>query len=81
MGEPGGPAEAERAVDQDLVTADGDIGADLEIGPAQLVFDLLVTLFELVTDAVNAHDLGQAGRRVRAARLTGTPARGRFLTR
>ena len=37
MGEPGGPAEAERAVNQDLVTADGDVRADLEVGPAQLV--------------------------------------------
>ena len=44
FGEPGGPAEAERAVDQGLVAADGDIGADLEVGPAQLVLDLLVAL-------------------------------------
>jgi len=26
------------------VAADGDIGADLEVGPAELVLDLLVTL-------------------------------------
>ena len=39
IGEPGGPAEAERAVDQALVAADRDIGADLEVRPAQLVFD------------------------------------------
>jgi hypothetical protein len=44
IGEPGGPAEAERAVDQGLVAADRDIGADLEAGPAQLVLDLLITL-------------------------------------
>ena len=44
MGEPGVPAEAERAVDQRLVAADGDVGADLEIGPAQLVLDLLAAL-------------------------------------
>ena len=44
IGEPGGPAEAERAADQGLVAADGDVGADLEIGPAQLVLDLLVAL-------------------------------------
>jgi hypothetical protein len=31
MGELGGPAEAERAVDQDLVAADRDVGADLEV--------------------------------------------------
>jgi hypothetical protein len=44
IGEPGVPAEAERAVDQHLVTAGRDIGADLEAGPAQLVLDLLVAL-------------------------------------
>jgi len=42
--ESGIPAEAERAVDQGLVAADRDIGADLAVGPAQLVFDLLVAL-------------------------------------
>ena len=36
--EPGVPAEAERAVDQGLVAADRGVGADLEVGPAQLVF-------------------------------------------
>jgi hypothetical protein len=51
MVEPGVPAEAERAVDQHLVPADRDIGADLEIGPAQLVLDLLVTLLDgLITN-------------------------------
>jgi len=51
MSEPGVPAEAERAVDQDLVAADRDIGADLEIGPAQLVLDLFVTLLDgLITN-------------------------------
>src|SRR5260370_1152088 len=74
MGEPGVPAEAERAVNQDLVAADRDVGADLEIGPAELVLDLLVTLLDPVADAVQAHDLGQARRRVRAARLA-RPAR------
>src|SRR6185369_466712 len=61
MGEPGGPAEAECAVDQDLVAADGDVGADLEVGPAELVLDLLVALLDPVPDAVNPGDLGQAG--------------------
>jgi hypothetical protein len=63
--EPGSPAEAERAVDQSLVAADRDIGADLEVGPAQLVFDLLVALLDPVAGRVEAHDLGQAGGRVR----------------
>jgi hypothetical protein len=40
IGEPGGPAEAERAADQRLVAADRDIGTDLE----QLVLDLLIAL-------------------------------------
>ena len=41
---PGSPAEAERAGDQGLVAADRDVGADLEVGPAQLVPDLLAAL-------------------------------------
>ena len=42
---------AERAVDQRLVAADRDIGADLEVGPAQLVLDLLVALLDgLITN-------------------------------
>ena len=41
---PGIPAKAERAVDQGLVAADRDVGADLDVGPAQLVFDLFVAL-------------------------------------
>src|SRR5205814_3186533 len=67
MGEPGGPAEAERAVDQHLVAADRDVGADLEVGPAELVLDLLVALLDPVADRVQAHDLGQAGRGERGA--------------
>src|SRR5204863_6290760 len=67
ISEPGGPAEAERAVDQGLVAADRGIGADLEVGPAQLVRDLLVALLDPVPDAVYPHDLGEACGRVRAA--------------
>src|SRR5712691_2316818 len=48
--EPGVPAEAERAVDQGLVPADRGVGADLEVGPAQLVLDLLVALLDPVPD-------------------------------
>jgi hypothetical protein len=68
IGEPGGPAEAEGAVDQGLVAADGDVGADLEVGPAQLVlrgghtlrgFDRLPAEVELTNPR---HPL--AGRRV-----------------
>src|SRR5438552_14387753 len=51
IGEPGGPAEAERAGDQHLVAADRDIGADLEVGPAEFVLDLLVALLDgLITN-------------------------------
>src|SRR5215470_2108730 len=39
IGEPGGPAEGEGAVDQGLVAADREVRADLEIGPAQLVVE------------------------------------------
>src|SRR5213078_5315991 len=65
ISEPGVPAEAERAVDQGLVAADREVGADLEVGPAQLVFDLLVALLDPVAQAVAAHHLGQVGRRER----------------
>src|SRR5207302_7552797 len=76
VAEPGGPAEAERAVDQGLVAADREIGADLEVGPAQLVFDLLVALLDPVPDAVDPGDLGQAGCRVRATGLAGAAGTG-----
>ena len=74
--EPGVPAEAERAVDQGLVAADRGVGADLEVGPAQLVLDLLVALLDPVPDAVDPGDLGQvsrpgAGCRPRAGRRAG----------
>ena len=59
-GEPGVPAEAERAVDQHLVAADGDVGADLEVGPAELVLDLLIRLLDPVPQPVDPRDLGQA---------------------
>jgi hypothetical protein len=39
------------------------LAADLEISPAQLVFDLLVALLDPVAQPVAAHNLGQAGRR------------------
>jgi hypothetical protein len=48
------------------VAADRDVGADLEVGPAQLVLDLLVALLDPVADAIDPGDLGQAGGRVGA---------------
>src|SRR6266496_4614026 len=69
MGEPGVSAEAERAVDQGLVAADRGVGADLEVRPAQLVFDLFAALLDPVPDPVDPHDLGQVRGRVRAVRL------------
>src|SRR5262249_43349491 len=77
VSEPGVPAEAERAVDQGLVAADGGVGADLEVGPAELVFDLFVALPGPVPDAVDPHDLGQGSGRVRAAGLTRAAGAGR----
>ena len=62
LGEEGLPAEAERAAHQRPVPADGPVGADLEVGPAELAFDLLVALLDPVAQPVQAHDLGQVGR-------------------
>src|SRR6266702_8256123 len=76
MGEPGVPAEAEGAVDQDLVAADGEVGADLEVSPAELVLDLLVALLDPVADGVDPGDLGQAGGGVGAAGLAGAAGPG-----
>jgi hypothetical protein len=46
VGDPGLPAEAECAADQGVVAADGGVRADLEVGPAQFVFDLFVALLD-----------------------------------
>jgi hypothetical protein len=46
------------------------VGADLEVGPAQLVLDLLLALLDPVPDPVDPHDLSKARSRVRAVRLT-----------
>ena len=56
--------------------ADREVGADLEVGPAQLVLDLLVALLDPVADRVDPHDLGQPGGRVRAVRLPGAAGTG-----
>ena len=45
--EEGVPAEGERAAHQHLMAVDRGGGADLEVGPAEFVFDLLVALFNL----------------------------------
>lgn len=61
-GEPLVPAEGEGAVDQGLVAADGTVGADLEVGSAEFVLDLLSALLDPWPQAVEAGDLGQVGR-------------------
>lgn len=43
-GKPLVPAEGGGAVDEGLVAADGEVGADLEVSPAEFVLDLLVAL-------------------------------------
>jgi hypothetical protein len=58
------------------VAADGGVGADLEVGPAEFVLDLLVALLDPVADAVDPRDLGQSGGRVRAVCLAGTAGPG-----
>lgn len=55
----GVPAAGERAGDQGLVAADGEVGADLELGPAEFVVDLLVALFDPVLQAVEPDELGR----------------------
>ena len=81
VAEPGGPAEAERAGDQDLVAADGDVGADLEVGPAQLILDLFVALLGPVPDPVGPHDLLKARGGCGLPASRGLPGRGRLVAR
>ena len=64
-GEPLVPAEGEGAVDQGLVTVGGPLGADLEVGPAELVLDLFAALLDPWPQPVQPDDLGEVGRRVR----------------
>ena len=59
FGEDGLPAEAERAAHQRPVPADRPVRADLELGPAELAFDLLVALLNPVTQPVQAHDVSE----------------------
>lgn len=65
-GEPLVPAEGEGAVDQGVVVADGAVGADLEVCPAEFVLDLFVALLDPRPQAVETDDLGEGSRRVRA---------------
>ena len=39
----------------------GAVGADLEVGPAEFILDLLIALLHPVAQAVQAHDLRQIG--------------------
>ena len=61
VGEPGRLGEAERAQDRGLVATDGQVGADLEVGPAEFVLDLFVALFDPVPQPVQAQQFGQVG--------------------
>src|SRR3954454_21080762 len=54
------PAVGERAADQAEVAANRGGRADLEIGPAQLLFYLLVALLQPGAQPGAAHHLGQA---------------------
>jgi hypothetical protein len=49
---PGLPAEGERDADQGQVAGDGGGGADLEVGPAEFVFELFVALFDSAAEFV-----------------------------
>src|ERR687897_992266 len=59
LSEEGLPAEAERTAHQRPVPADGPVAADLEVGPAELAFDLLVALLDPVAQPVQAHDVSK----------------------
>jgi hypothetical protein len=69
-GEPLVPAEGESAVHQGLVVADGVVGADLEVGPAEFVLDLFVGLFRSASCSGRAAPATRSGTRE-------TPAAGR----
>ncbi len=75
-GEPGVPAERERAGDQGLVAADRGVGTDLEVGPPESVLDLLVALFDPVSDAVDPYDFVQVGGGFGAVGLAGAAGAG-----
>lgn len=70
-GEPGVRAERERAGDQGLVTADRGVGTHLEVGPPEFVLDLLVALFDPVSDSVDPYDFVQVGGGFGAVGLAG----------
>jgi|RhiMetdeSRZDD1v2_1073273.scaffolds.fasta_scaffold19473_4 hypothetical protein len=61
LGQQGLPAEREGAAHQGPVPADGPVAADLEVGPAQLPLDLLVTLLDPVTQPIQPHHLSPVG--------------------
>ena len=46
------------------MAADGSVGADLEVGPAEFVLDLFVALLDPVPQPVDPHDLGEVGGQV-----------------
>ena len=55
------PFQAEGAVDESPVSADGQVRADLEVSPAQFVFDLVVVLFDPAPQPVQRGDVGVGG--------------------
>ncbi|MEU0566970.1 hypothetical protein ABZ297_16510 [Nonomuraea sp. NPDC005983] len=58
------------------MAADGDVGTDLEVGPAQLVLDLLVALLDPMPQAVEADEFAMDGRLLGASKWLG-PGQGR----
>jgi hypothetical protein len=59
LGTEGLPAERERTAHQRPVAPDGPVTANLEVGPAELAFDLLVALLDPVPQPIQPHHLGQ----------------------
>lgn len=64
-------AEAEGAVGQSLVSADGGVGAHLGVGPAQFILDLLVALLDPVAHRVDPHHFSQIRCRMSTVLLRG----------
>jgi hypothetical protein len=61
LGLAGVPAKAERQARQRPVPPDRPVASDLEVGPAELVLDLLVALLHPVAQPIGGNDLAELG--------------------
>lgn len=63
------------------MVADRDVGAGLEVGPAEFVLDLLVALLDPVPQPVEPYHFGEISGWVAAVCSRGDPGRGRLVAR